>query len=287
MSSKIVVLLLLFTNFALAHEKITIQKISELQILKSQLPSPSQTLFVFDIDNTLLRTPQDLGGDAWFTWQEGLLKADPQSSDLVAPDFGGLLTAQGWLFQMSQMISPEVETPQFFRELQAAGYPVILLTSRGPDFENLTQRELARNGYNSAATAIAPRAGFAAPFEPYDLNDPTKSCLTAEDIQRLGLPKSKPVIYRNGVMMTSGQHKGAMLRTLLCKLGRSYSAIVFVDDHQKHVDRVFAAYQDQPGDVRSVKYSFMDVEVKAFHTGDKADVRAKWARLKDAISSIF
>ncbi len=288
MFSKIILVLSLFSSGALAHEKLVIQEMHEIHGLRSRLPvEKSDTLFVFDIDNTLLRTRQDLGGDAWFTWQETLLKQSPQSPDLVALDFNGLLVVQGWLFALSSMIPPEAGTPALFRELQEAGHPVILLTSRGTEFENYTERELARNQYDSKRTALAPRAGFAARFLPYDLNDLERSCLTQADAQRLNLPPARPIVYRRGVVLTSGQHKGAMLRSLLCKVNRSFSHIVFVDDHQKHVDRVYAAYENQPGEVLSVKYAYMDAEVSAFQASDKSLVREQWQKLKDVLGDIF
>src|SRR5690606_9355152 len=110
------------------HEKLAIRQMSELKNLDARLSA--NTLYVFDIDNTLLRTKQDLGGDAWFTWQETLFKENPHSADLVAPDFIGLIMIQGWLFALSEMIAPEITTPQLFRELQNRGHAVILLTSR-------------------------------------------------------------------------------------------------------------------------------------------------------------
>jgi hypothetical protein len=277
---------LLFAFQAQAHEKLSIQSMTELDAIEKQAPARA-TLFVFDIDNTLLTTKIDLGGDAWFGWQENLLKTNPQSPDLVAPDFAGLINVQGWMYTLGQMIPPEAATPQIFRALQDAGHPVILLTSRSLDFENLTMKELARNGYEPQRAAIAPRAGFAAAFLPYDLQNPEAACLTREDIAKLGLGEAHPVVYRAGVMLTSGQNKGAMLRTLLCKLGKTYDRIVFVDDQQKHVDRVFAAYENQPGDVRSIRYTQMDAQVERFVASDKSEVRDQWSRLKEVIESIF
>ncbi len=288
MISKLLLILCLFSAGASAHEKLSILEMHELRGLSSRLPlDAKRALFVFDIDNTLLRTKQDLGGDAWFTWQEALLKQNPQSPDLVAVDFAGLLTVQGWLFALGSMLAPEASTPALFRELQNAGHPVILLTSRGVEFENYTERELARNQYEPSLTALAPRAGFAARFLPYDVSAPERSCLTSGEVQRWGLPEARPVVYRRGIMLTGGQHKGAMLRTLLCKVKKSFSHIVFVDDHQKHVDRVHAAFENQPGEVFSVKYSYMDAEVQAFHASDKSTVREQWLRLKSVISDLF
>lgn len=286
MISKVILFLLVFSAPAFAHQKLSIQSMVELEAIEKQLPAGS-TLFVFDIDNTLLTTKIDLGGDAWFSWQEGLLKTNPGDPDLVAQDFAGLINVQGWMYTLGQMRPTEVITPVVFKALQDAGHPVILLTSRGLDFENLTTKELKRNGYDTQKAAIAPRAGFAAAFLPYDINNPEAACLSVEDVARLGLHEAQPVIYRAGIMMTSGQNKGAMLRALLCKLRKHYDHIVFVDDQQKHVDRMFTAYESQPGDVRAIRYGQMDGQVAAFNASDKSEVRGQWQRLKAVIESIF
>lgn len=280
------VLFFCFSFVSSAHEKLAIQKFEELRNLESRLaPDKKQTLFVFDIDNTILRSKQDLGGDAWFTWQESLLKSNPGHADLVAQDFTGLLSVQGMLFALGVMLPPEAETPTIVREIQDAGHSVVLLTSRGLEFENQTERELKRNGYDIKRSALPPKSGYASAFLPYDLHKP--GCLTEAEMRDLALPEAREVLYRNGIIMTGGQHKGAMLRALLCKLNRSFANIVFVDDHQKHVDRVYAAYANQPGEVLSVKYNYMDAEVQAFHQSDKAQVRAQWAKLKSVLAEIF
>ena len=122
---------------------------------------------------------------------------------------------------------------------------------------------------------------------PYDVSHPEAACLTVDDVREFGLREAQPVIYRAGIMMTSGQHKGAMLRTLLCKLHKHFDHIIFVDDQQKHVDRVWAAFEHPPGDVRSIRYAQMDPQVASFNASDKSQVRSQWARLKAVIEDIF
>ena len=55
-----------------ASEKIQIQSMTEVEQKVAELRrthSAAEILLVFDIDNTLLTTEVDLGGDAWFLWQ--------------------------------------------------------------------------------------------------------------------------------------------------------------------------------------------------------------------------
>jgi hypothetical protein len=111
----------------------------------SKIARPEDTLVVFDIDNTLLKMNQDLGSDAWFNWQNGLLKVSPPSG--VAHDINGLLNIQRLLYDLSGMGPPESSTPEFVAELRSVGYPVMMLTGRGPGTLSATLRELADEKY--------------------------------------------------------------------------------------------------------------------------------------------
>ena len=287
--SLVFALVWILTLSAFASEKSQIQSMNavsaKIEELKKQYTA-SEILVVFDIDNTLLTTESDLGGDAWFIWQEEKLKnKDPQ--DRVAIDFDGLLRVQGYLYSLNHMNPAEAMTPNFMRRLQDQGHAVFMLTSRGSEFLNFTQRELSRNGYEASLTAPGPRGGYAGKFLPYDLQNPEKSCLKAEELAAWGLKESKPSVYSEGVFYTSGQHKGAMLRALLCKVRKSYKAIVFVDDTEKHVDRILLAYQRYNVNVQSMRYGAMDAQVERFKKSDKKQVIEAWAVLKAAFEQAF
>lgn len=273
----------------LASEKVQItsmQSVSQkVEELRKQY-SAEEILVVFDIDNTLLTTEMDLGGDAWFSWQEEKLKNN-DTQDLVAPDFNGLLRVQGYLYSLGQMRPPEAMTPSMVHLFQAQGHPVFMLTSRGAEFQNFTQRELERNGYNAAATAPGPQGGFASRFLPYNLGAPQQACLLPEELKAWGLKEAKPSVYEDGVFYTSGQHKGAMLRSLLCKVRKTYPAIVFVDDTEKHVDRVLKSYEAYNTNVISMRYGAMDYQVQAFHKSDKRAAIEGWAKIKAALEAVF
>lgn len=274
----------------LASEKKQIQSLSQamqvIQELRQTLPA-EEILVVFDIDNTLLTTETDLGGDAWFSWQEGLLKSG-QSQNLVANDFEGLLQTQGYLYSLGRMTTPEQITSMVVKSLQDQNHPLFLLTSRGSDFENFTQRELARNNLNPARTAPGPQGGFASKILPYDLNHPESDCLSASDLVKWGLQTAKPAVYEEGVYYTSGQHKGAMLRTLLCKTRLNPKAIIFVDDTEKHVDRVLKAYEEiSEVNVISMRYGAMDSQVQRFQASDKSQVIEAWQKLKKVLEEVF
>lgn len=272
-----------------ASEKIQIKSMQEvlakIEEVKLQY-SPSEILLVFDIDNTTLTTQTDLGGDAWFSWQEEKLK-NKDTTDLAAPDFDSLLRVQGYLFTLSRMRTPETITPALLRSFQHAGHPLFFLTSRGADFQNVTQRELARNGYEPGLTSPGPVGGYASRFVPINFQNPQDNCLTPEELTLWGVKDSKPSVYEDGVFYTSGQHKGAMLRAILCKVHQNYPVIIFVDDHEKHVDRVLKAYEGSPVNVISMRYGAMDSQVERFKKSDKQEVVTQWNKIKAALEEVF
>jgi hypothetical protein len=233
-----------------------------------------RVLMVFDIDNTLLTMNQDLGGDAWFNWQADLLKANPKSPALVAHDFAGLLRVQGVLFALSDMHPPEKQTPALVRKLQDSGATVFALSSRGPEYYSATMRVLAANGYDFARSAVPGRAGEFLPFQ---------EGLSEEEAKRFGLGAPRPVMFQSGAYLAAGQHKGAILRTIWKRSKERYRALLFVDDHRKHVDRVREAFRDGEIDLRLFRYTRMDAAVERFRRSDKAEVTEKWGLLRAAI----
>lgn len=251
-------------------------------------------LLVMDIDNTLLAMNQDLGSDQWFNWQAALQKDDPESRDLVAGDFPGLLRVQGELFALSGMHPPEPELPALIERIQDLGVTTVVLTSRGHSFRDAAERELNRNGYDFASTAlrIDEQRGL---FLPFDANRPDAHGLSAEIIEQIE-GRLSPVSYANGVYMTAGQHKGYMLQTLLARAipddgtlvaSRAFRAVVFVDDHEKHTTRVHEALADSPLDVATFRYSREDGNVARFNDSAKRHVVEDWNRLQRAIDAVM
>jgi hypothetical protein len=237
-------------------------------------------LLVLDIDNTVMSMDSDLGSDHWFEWQNYLLTNEPTSPHLVAKTFPGLLEAQGILYDRGKMHPTQPDEPQLIGNLQKLGAAAILLTSRGPEFQRATERELKRCSYDFAVSALPVHDVPPGAYIPYDPAQPEKSGLTPEEIKKYKLGPSRPVLYANGVFMTAGQHKGMLLLTLLNKSTRDIKAIVYVDDNVRHVGAVFSAAVARNIEVASFQYQHEDVRVQRFQYGDKADMDAEWAAIK-------
>jgi hypothetical protein len=237
-------------------------------------------LLALDIDNTIMSMDTDLGSDHWFEWQNYLLKNEPNSPHLVAKTFDGLLKVQEILYNRGHMHPPQPEQPATIRRLQERGIATILLTSRGPEFRAVTERELGRCRYDIAATALPVRGIPKGTFLAYDPNKPEQDGLTAAEIVAFKLPPPKPVSYANGLFLTAGQHKGIMLMTLLNDSPRDIKAVVYADDNVRHVGSVFSSAVDRNLDVASFHFTHEETRVQKFNYGDKSEMDAGWRAIK-------
>lgn len=242
---------------------------------------------VVDIDNTLLAMQGDLGSDQWFEWQEYLLEQEPDSPDLVAKDFDGLLEVQGLLFTLGKMRPPQEDQPELVRQVQDLGVVTFVLTSRGPLFRPATDRELAAAGYRIPEHAPAMHGVPTGEFLPYDLESIEKSGIKPSETKLLGLKAAKPVSIKNGVMMVAGQHKGAMLLVALQFADHPPKAVVFVDDHARHVHRVYDVLSRRGIEATVLHYRLEDDRVARFRYCDKRDVSERWRRLEGALKEVF
>ena len=226
---------------------------------------------------------QDLGSDQWFNWQDRLLQENPECAGLVAKDFPGLLKVQGILFSLSRMHPPEPAIPEIINEIQNLGCSTIILTSRGPDFRNASERELSLAGYNFSKREIKITESERGEFLPYDKTKPDVHGFSAKELQ--DLPDPRGVSYSNGIMMVAGQHKGVMLKTLLARSPHHFQTIIFVDDHAKHTDRVFNTYKNSDTQIITFRYSREDGNVKRFNTFSKSHVIQQWKKLNSTINT--
>ena len=194
----------------------------------------SHVLLVYDIDNTLLAFNRALGSDQWFTWREDILKAQGFSKPTYSDAFKCLLLAQGNLYQLGSMRPTNDQVSQTVAQLQAAGFPSIVVTSRGPDFLVSTFKEFTRNGLAFDESGIESRFN------------------------------ESGVSFHDGVLFTSGKHKGEMIRQLVKNSSGDIRAIVFIDDKPKHVCRVARCMAVNRVDVATFHYTKEDSLVAPF-----------------------
>lgn len=245
---------------SLERETANLADVTTDTLMLARQAGSERVLVVLDIDNTLLAMEQGLGADQWYEWQKELASHDKCNPYNVGDRFA----AQGALFFASAMRPTQEDAADQVKAIQAAGVPVIIVTSRGHQYRLQTFRELRRNGYSFYASAIGPAGGYDQPFIPVE-----------------GGRLSR---YEDGVFMTAGQHKGKMLYALLQKTGAPLpKVIVIVDDKQRNLDAINETFSALDVSVHAWRYSREDANVAAF---DAAKVHAEWQSIEAALRQI-
>lgn len=209
-------------------------------------------LVVIDIDNTLLTSSSDLGGDIWYQWQRGKLDVKPAEAAKVDCLFQDSI---GLLYELIPMKTIEDNVPAMVRDWQDKGVTVMALTSRSPNYRYATEREMYRNQFDMT---ISPLKEKGSDTTPVYIDNPKRA-----------------LSYINGIMMTTGMNKGTMLKYVLDKTDQTFSEIVFIDDSQKNVVNMEKAYKNDDSvdmtiyhytkveDDRTAKYGSVLTQVQA------------------------
>ena len=250
------------------EEVTTFNQIAPVVQTLNQQYKPENVLIVSDIDNTLLTNNGGLGGDIWYQWQRGKLAVKPSPEQTVSCLFEDVI---GMLYELSPMALTESQVPGLIEQWQAQGNPIMLLTSRSPDYRSPTERELNNKGIDASLTALAP-SGEA---------DVTYRELLAREMS-----------YSRGIMMTTGMHKGDMLAWILAKTGREFDAIVFIDDSQHNIDNMHERWQHESVDMRVFHYTHVEAErVETFGqvlSAEQAnDLASDYDQLTHTLKAIF
>lgn len=226
----------------------TIESFSDPTVSRlSEQLTVENTLFVFDIDNTLLQSPdgQFLGSDQWYKWQRSLTENSSRKVDCV-------LQLQGAAYYMAHLEPTESGlSADYVASLQSRGFDVIALTARSPQFRSATHRELASNGFDFERMSPNRHPGFPGTYKP------RRSELIA---------KPRAASYQDGVAMLAGQHKGAALIDLLERVGahEKYTNIVFFDDDVKNTNAMREAYSGVKFTVEIFLYKAVNTDISQY-----------------------
>jgi len=266
MKSIILITFLFFQNVSALTVHKDVANIKEVREVINQATASDffshETLIVFDIDNTVLAMNKSLGSDQWFNWKAGELKAQNKG-------ISNLLHWQKTLFDLSQMRLTEWDLPFVIDELQSQ-YKVIALTSRSPKSRVATQRELSRHLVDFQRSSIGE--AFRGSFIP--------------------LGQERKASYENGIMMTSGMHKGEMLIYLIEEIYNGdfpFSQVIFIDDHSKNTKRGFDSLSKIGIEVASLRYAKEDAIVNKFKNSfeEKLQCDLELFDLREKIVEIF
>jgi len=264
---------LLFAIFAFANANPLIDTITDFtdvdNLVKQKIEQygASEVLIVLDIDNTILTSHVDLGGDIWFQWQKGKLNILPTEEQKIKKCFYNDVI--GMLNELGTMDLVDASIPKIINNWQNSKITLIALTSRSPRVIAPTERELVKKEIDFTKTPIESTK----PVFKYNYNS--------------------KISYTNGIMMTTGKDKGVMLDSLLAVTGKSFRAIVFVDDTEDNINNVNRKFADKSVDLTLFYYTkVIDDRKKAnggkVLTSEQVEKMANdWEKLNTALDSIY
>lgn len=259
----------IYTNCALASERIvtkTIDNMADLVFKKKSEVGAENILVVYDFDNTLMAMNQDIGSDQWFQWQSELIKKG-NLKDAIASSKEELLDLNYKIFALGKMHIIEPQAPGLVKEIQNQKIKSIVLTSRGPILRNDIENELVDVNLSFKSSAIGPDGGYASTFLPDGLETP------------------RHISYMDGLVMSSGQNKGKILKAILKKTDAKFKVIVFFDDTLSNIENVEKELKDET-DLYTFYYTHEEGRVKDFEK-NKSKARKEWRQLQPVLKSVF
>ena len=210
--------------------------------------------------------------------------------DKMAGNTDELLALQGVLYYLAPMTATDPALKDILAELERAKFPMIVLTSRGSEFRFATERDILSAGFPFDRTGIALAPARFWTYVPYDINAIEASgYLTKKDVETFGLKDAMPVSYRHGLLLTAGQHKGIILRSLLHRSTAKIGAIIYIDNKEYQLKRVVDAFAGQGIEVRTAQYVGMADEDAQFYKSERRLDKAwfQWDALMRFVRTAF
>ncbi|MCK6595305.1 MAG: DUF2608 domain-containing protein [Bacteriovoracaceae bacterium] len=242
---------LIFTRITYASESISAANYSIVQEKINQIRSThpqEEILIVSDFDNTLMKPMHLLGSDQFYEWQAHLMKTNDKLKDFE--NFEEFMEFHAKAMQLTKMTLTDPEIPALINAWKDNNIHMIVLTSRGPFFRSITERDLRLQGLNIQ-----------------DLS-PAKDLIEVTKIQE------RDAHFMNGLFFTSGLHKGEALHHFLQKSQKTYKHIIFIDDMEKHTKNVFEHFSTHSDlkdkvNIITIRYSREDGAKELFLKNDK------------------
>jgi len=190
------------------------------------------SLFVFDLDNTLIESVQQLGTYQWFCYL-----CDELIKDGLTAEQANQKAIEMWtkVHSVTEVKPVEKKIPKLLRKIQEVGVVMIGLTSRPPTIVDRTLYHLASVGINFIHAPI--------------------------------LETETPLIkYAGGVIFVAKKvDKGTALNAFLETSNLHPKKVIFVDDKLKHVQDVINAMKLRKTPCLGVRYGGADHHVQSFN----------------------
>lgn len=206
-------------------------KIIEIKYFNESIPYLTQnTLFILDIDDTLLVPKQMLGSDMWF---EDRIKQQKGSEA-----FEKTLNEWEGIRHFTQMQIVEPGAQKTIEDLQKKEHIIIGLSTQSLTLSKVTFNQLINNQIDLRVTA---------PQENYYFQN-----------------ENKGVLYVNGILFTSGTSKGKALFQLLEKTKQRFKRIVFMNDKGSHLADIEQEAEKNHIEFIGLRYGYSDFRKKSF-----------------------
>jgi hypothetical protein len=199
---------------------------------------PDQTIYLFDIDDTLFDSSHMLGSKAWRKYITAATKDDPTNNwhDL----FSLFLARNHPLETVEPLTSP------FIKELQLKGYGVFGLTSR----ERKSWYDTPMNGIDSLTVFQLESLGIS--FDNEFLNESYQDLTNDSE-------------YFKGVFFADLEPKGEYLLKLFLNAPQLPEKVIFVDDKLSQVESVATALNQLGIDHECYWYTATDDKASRFN----------------------
>jgi len=196
----------------------------------------NQTLVASDVDETLMKLSQTLGGDKWFEHYICTQKA-------IHGDFHKALSETLEIYvpvQKRSKVKPvEKHTKIVIDELHAKAHTLLALTARGNELREATLEQLDSIGVSFNRGMNKNRS------VPLTLSDTSHA--------------------HHGIVFCAGKNKGACLKEYIAHLNLRPKRIVFVDDKLSHVLAVKTMAEE-------LAMEFVGFHYTLTHTGPEIDL---------------
>ncbi|MDP1609214.1 MAG: DUF2608 domain-containing protein [Chlamydiales bacterium] len=188
-------------------------------------------LVLVDIDDTLLVPVQTLGADVWFLYQLQKNKHERDPLDKTLAQWEAIR-------HLTRMKIVEPGSEKIVSALQKKNIRVMGLTTQGLALATRTIQQLLDHQIDLSKTAPSQKDHY--------------------------FNNGQGVLYRKGVLFTSGTPKGPALRKLLDLMGMSPKKIVFINDKKTHLLDVATAAKELGIEFIGLRYSYSDERVRNF-----------------------
>lgn len=192
------------------------------------------TFVVFDLDNTLVESTQDLGSDQWFVrLMEEAYRLSPSKETI---EF--VIAIYYAVQHQASLQVVETQTINLLTLLQDLNIPVLVLTARGGEICKSTIDQLKRIGIN------------------FDKQWNNMECV-------LTLDEGKTTtLFSNGIVFCNGADKGKCLLSFFQYIKIQPKHVLMVDDKEKHLKSVKQVIEAYQGRFTGIRYGFLDEKIK-------------------------